>query len=244
MADTASKEVWQEFFVQHDSLVSLLDSHAAVLVELRHRYAGSSEAVEALTTRLLSTETLLAGFKSSTEALRSITDQDDFESTDAASGRHAPLPTATPMVDSSGLFSFDANPSIVSDLLKGNTTPKRKLQADGDTDLEHERKKPKPNGQFQQESSEEEDSFVRGVEARVQAKANRKKDRTEKKRKRQSDGSTSGGKKSHQNKRQKQEGKPSGNKPLETRQNNNGKRPQASSKSSMRGNKTHKKRKR
>ena len=152
-------------------------------------------------------------------------------------------PTA-PTVDSSGLFSIDANPSIVSDLLKGKTTPKRKMQNDGTTELEHERKKPKPNGQPQQESSEEEDSFVRGVEARVQAKANRKKERTDKKRKRQSDGSASGGNKSHQHKRLKQEGNPPGNKPLEIRQNGNGKRPQASSKNSMRGNKPHKKRKR
>ncbi|KAJ9639130.1 hypothetical protein H2204_004038 [Knufia peltigerae] len=243
MADTPSKEIWQKFFLQHDSIVSLLDNHATVLIELRDHCAGSDAALEALKARLISTETLIAGFKSSSEALRSITNQDDFESTDPASRRNIPLRTATPTVDSSGLFSFDANPSIVGDLLKEKSTPKRKLQTDGTIEPEHERKKSKSNGQLQPESSEEEDSFVRGVEARVQAKATRKKESTEKKRKRQSDGSASGENRSHQHKRLKQEGNASG-RPMDIRQNSNGKRPRASSKISMRNKKTHKKRKR
>jgi hypothetical protein len=239
--------------------VSLLDSHASLLVQLREHCAGSTAALEAIQARLLSTETLIAGFKSSAESLvcstihspfqrqelgltnsvqRSITNQEDFKPTDSSSlPRPKPSISTERTTDPSGLFTFDTNPSIVSDLLKANTTPKRKMNsqghdADGTTDNQGEPKRPRLNGHDEQEASEEDDSFVRGVEARVQAKANRKKERFDKKRKRQSDSSMTSANNGQQNKRAKHEGKSPANKPLEIRQNHNGKRSQSASNSS------------
>ncbi|KAK5455933.1 hypothetical protein LTS15_005251 [Exophiala xenobiotica] len=237
MATDASGNIWQDFFQQQGSIVSLLDSHASLLVQLREHCAGSTAALEAIQARLLSTETLIAGFKSSAESLRSITNQEDFKPTDSSS-----LPPPKPSVsterttDPSGLFTFDTNPSIVSDLLKANTTPKRKMNsqgydADGTTENQGEPKRPRLNGHDEQGASEEDDSFVRGVEARVQAKANRKKERFDKKRKRQSDSSMTSANNGQQHKRAKHEGKSPANKPLEIRQNHNGKRSQSASNS-------------
>ncbi|KAK5274953.1 hypothetical protein LTR99_004339 [Exophiala xenobiotica] len=238
MATDASENIWQNFFQQQGSIVSLLDSHASLLVQLREHCAGSTAALEAIQARLLSTETLIAGFKSSAESLRSITNQEDFKPTDSSSlPRPKPSISTERTTDPSGLFTFDTNPSIVSDMLKANTTPKRKMNsqghdADGTTENQGEPKRPRLNGHDEQEASEEDDSFVRGVEARVQAKANRKKERFDKKRKRQSDSSMTSANNGQQNKRAKHEGKSPANKPLEIRQNHNGKRSQSASNSS------------
>jgi len=237
MAKDASENIWQNFFQQHDSIVSLLDSHASLLVQLREHCAGSTTVLDAIQARLLSTETLIAGFRSSAESLRSITNQEDFESTDSVS-RPQPKPSISTerTTDPSGLFTFDTTPTVVSDLLKENTTPKRKMNAQGHdahgtTEDQREHKRPRLNGHDEQAVSEEDDSFVRGVEARVQAKANRKKERFDKKRKRQSDGSMTSVNNGQQHKRPKHEGKSPANKPLEIRQHHNGKRSQSASKS-------------
>lgn len=58
-----------QFFDQHQTLVSLLDIHASLLVEMRKHCADSSQTLDLIQTRLLTTENIIATLKESTESL-------------------------------------------------------------------------------------------------------------------------------------------------------------------------------
>ncbi|KAK4938929.1 hypothetical protein LTR10_020677 [Elasticomyces elasticus] len=225
-----SDRVWEKFFEQHDSIVSLLDSHASLLVEMRHHCADGTAARDLIQSRLLNAENLIATFKSSTESLREVTNREEVilkTSSDPSSRVPESLPhaPAEPTVDPSGLFSVDPNPSDINHLLQKKTTPKRKLDdfgsetigANGGEQDGPSHKRPRSRDHAQPEND---DSFVRGVEARVRAKEDRKKARSDKKRKRQSNEAMDDGGNGSRHKKQKS----GAHKPLEIRHGRNNKR--------------------
>ncbi|EXJ94447.1 hypothetical protein A1O1_02843 [Capronia coronata CBS 617.96] len=130
---------------------------------------------------------------------------------------HVPTP---PVVDPSGLFTVDPNPTPVDHLFrnqgavgdKSKKTAKRKASdlepqvqsRNGGFGNTQQVKKARLDYAKEEAPVEEDDSFVRGVEARSRAKEERKKTKMEKKRKRQSDGSTNSVSKGPKNKKQKQ----------------------------------------
>lgn len=146
------------------------------------------------------------------------------------------------MVDPSGLFSVDPNPTPVDQLIqettvKGKSTSKRKfngeeLQPNNDTGLsegESRQKRAKRNTEAAapaQPDEDEDDSFIRRVEAKGRMKEQRKRARSEKKRKRQSNSSINGGSTGPKNKKQKQAHgvKQASKSSLDVQQNQNGKR--------------------
>ncbi|EHY59309.1 hypothetical protein ABEF95_015286 [Exophiala dermatitidis] len=230
---TGSEEkLWQSFFDQHQSLVSLLDTHASLLAEMR-KHCADSAAVKLVETRLVTTENLIATFRESTESLREVSKQqeavpkkaDNFNPTMPypvpAPQPHIPT---EPIVDPSGLFTVDTNPTPLDQLFQNKSNPtsankakkqgkKRKASdsghgptaGDGGSENTPESKKLRSSaGQEHQEAAGEDDSFVRGVEERARAKEERRKARADKKRKRQSDGSTNSSSKGPKNKKQKQ----------------------------------------
>ena len=108
------------------------------------------------------------------------------------------------------------NPTPIEQLYPKKVNPESKPKANSKRKLsdledlhdvngsgEQHRKKGR-NGHEQAQSSDQDDSFLRGVEARIQAKEEKKQARMEKKRKRRSDTSTNGGSKGPKNKKQKQ----------------------------------------
>ncbi|KAI1615122.1 hypothetical protein EDD37DRAFT_649878 [Exophiala viscosa] len=229
--DTDDSEiVWAKFFGQHDSIVSLLDSHASLLVEMCKHCADGTAARDMIQSRLLHTETLIATFKSSTESLREVTNREEviLKTSDGPSSKvteSLPQSPAEPTVDPSGLFSVDPNPSDINHLLQKNATPKRKTGGSGSEFVgvnggEQEgppHKRPRSNDPPQPEND---DSFLRGVEARVRAKEDRKKARSDKKRKRQSNDAMEDGGNGSRHKKQKS----GAHKPLEMRHGRNNKR--------------------
>lgn len=127
-----------------------------------------------------------------------------------------PESASEPTLDASGLFSVDTNPTPVEQLFQSHKAEqpssrgsKRKIsdleapfEAIGLSDQQHTPKKSRSHGQTIPEAD---DSFERGVEAKLRAKAERKKARENKKRKRASDASsTRVNVKGPKNKKQKQ----------------------------------------
>lgn len=119
--------------------MTLLDTHASLLVEMRKYCADSDSALGLVKTRLVTTENLIATFKQSTESLvcssippqphlklnwiwqRDVTNREEVISKAAS----LPIPVgpspkphvpAEPALDPSGLFSVDANPTPVERL--------------------------------------------------------------------------------------------------------------------------------
>lgn len=227
--------------------MSSLDTHASLLAEMRKHCADGSPAGGLIETRLVTTENLIATFRESTEALvgtfpfppplrlsttgliqrrqREVVRQEELIP-DVASHPIPSVPApkphvpTEPIVDPSGLFTVDTNPTPVDHLLRhqaaaGDKSKKHAKRKAGDVEARAQGakagsgnviqpKKAKPNHQQPEETVGEDDSFVRGVEARSQAKEDRRKARTEKKRKRQSDGSTNSVTKAPKSKKQKQ----------------------------------------
>lgn len=145
------------------------------------------------------------------------------DSKEATSTTHVP---PEPTIDPSGLFSVDTNPTPVEELIRSrpiragrnnDRSQKRKLgQTDGvaleeySSESEHSHKKHRGKDPIQ--IPEADDSFEKGVEARLKAKQERKAAKSNKKRKRQSDSSNGGSSKGPQNKKPKKgQGKQKGN---------------------------------
>ncbi|KIX00075.1 uncharacterized protein Z518_05132 [Rhinocladiella mackenziei CBS 650.93] len=253
MAADAAESLWQKFFDQHKSIVSLLDTHASLLAEMCQSCADISPAQELVQARLAHTESLIATFKESTESVREATKREEiiFEAT-SSPPHNVPPPRphvpATPALDPSGLFTVDTNPTPIEQLFRDNSKSgdksKNQSKRKGDepqvqlsyvNGASHDspkkkKKKLKPSDQGPEQDSGADDSFLRGVEARLQAKEERKKAKQDKKRKRQSDSSISNGVKGPKNKKRKQRhDNKASSKTLEIRQNQSSKRPNAES---------------
>ncbi|KIY01661.1 uncharacterized protein Z520_01798 [Fonsecaea multimorphosa CBS 102226] len=231
MATEISDETWKAFLDQHNSLLTLLDSHASLLAEMRKFCLDNSQTLGLLQDRLNATENLIATFKLSAESLTDITKREEQVPKEDAKVPepeilNVPIPVAVPkpkpqlpaepILDPSGFFAVDTNPTPIEQLYKQKPTvavkakdgPKRKAsgeQLDPNSVSENEPVRKKPKQSHKREApviQEEDDSFVKRVEARSRAKEERKKARLDKKRKRQS-GDSTGSVKAPENKKQK-----------------------------------------
>ncbi|KIW82006.1 hypothetical protein Z517_05032 [Fonsecaea pedrosoi CBS 271.37] len=219
MDPDVGEKTWQKFFYQHNSLLALLDAHASLLAEMRKFCLDNSATMNLVQERLNTTESLIATFKLSTESLTEVTKREEQVTEDAkvpepeildipiptsTAGQKAPTP-AEPLLDPSGFFAVDTNPTPIEQLykekpivaVKARNGPKRKVsgeQIQPATTSENERMRKRPkHGEDQRDNpvqEEEDDSFLKRVEARSRAKEERKKAKTDKKRKRQSGDST------------------------------------------------------
>ncbi|KIW34241.1 uncharacterized protein PV07_01034 [Cladophialophora immunda] len=235
MATEIGDKTWEAFLDQHNSLLTLLDSHASLLAEMRKFCLDNSATMSLVQERLNTTESLIATFKLSTESLTDITKREEQVTKENAKGPepetfNVPIPVtaskpksnlaAEPLLDPSGFFAVDTNPTPIEQLykkpiiaVKAKDGPKRKASGEQPppnlvSDSERMRKKPK-QGHEREETvpQEEDDSFLKKVEARSRAKEERKKARSDKKRKRQS-GDSTGSAKGPKNKKQKQKQEP------------------------------------
>ncbi|EXJ84819.1 hypothetical protein A1O3_05492 [Capronia epimyces CBS 606.96] len=248
MAEELDEQIWEQFLAQHQSLVSSLDTHASLLAQMRKHCIDGGPVVGLIETRLITTENMIATFKESTDSLREVVRQE--EAPPKATSYSIPIVAAPephvsnpPVIDPSGLFTVDTNPTPLEHLFRDKTTngdESKKHAKRKASDLENhaqvrnsgsghapQSKKARSNHQQSEEAVGEDDSFIRGVEARSRAKEERRKARTEKKRKRQSDGSTNSVNKGPKNKKQKQKHTPklpATTKPVETQTKKGNKR--------------------
>ncbi|KIW97912.1 uncharacterized protein Z519_01496 [Cladophialophora bantiana CBS 173.52] len=236
MATEIGDKTWEAFLHQHNSLLILLDSHASLLAEMRKFCVDSSATLDLVQTRLLTTESLIATFKLSTESLAEITKREEQNIKEDARAPEAQLPTVPmpattaksnahlatePLLDPSGLFTVDTNPTPIDQLykekpvtaVKAKDRPKRKAsgqQPDSGIVSQNEPLPKRSKKGHEQEGlapKEEDDSFLKRVEARSRAKEERKKARLDKKRKRQS-GDSTGSAKGPKKKKQKERHEP------------------------------------
>jgi len=244
MASGTSEQAWDNFLDQHQSIVSLLNTHASLLVGLRKHSDASSHTLDLIQTRLYDIEAFVATLQQSNELLREKTNPHGVGSVPGL-----PLPTpnvpSEPFIDPSGLFTVDTNPTPLDQLVRLNNSKRKSLDhesrgdnIDGD---EARRKRARPSDQ--NKDSEADDSFERGVEARVRAREDRMKAKHKKKRKRPSDASISAGSKGPKDKKQKQrhESKTSASKPLAVRPIQSSKRPNTDGRQNGQPNKKRKK---
>ncbi len=137
--------------------MSLLDSHASLLVEMRKLCEDSSSARALILGRLNTTEKLIATFKQSTESLSDATERDEqvlHEDSKPPKPEAPTVPiretkkpklrkTATAVPDPSGFFTIDPNPTPIEQLYKEQPvkekptisgkkkdSPKRKIEAE------------------------------------------------------------------------------------------------------------------
>ncbi|OAP65762.1 hypothetical protein AYL99_01734 [Fonsecaea erecta] len=235
MAAEVGDKTWKAFLEQHNSLVTLLDSHASLLAEMRKFCLENSATLGLVQDRLKNTESLIATFKLSAESLTDITNREEQvvkEDVEAPEPEtfNVPIPTAVPkpkshlstepLLDPSGFFAVDTNPTPIEQLYKEKPAvairangPKRKASGEQTqpnivSENEHMRKKPRQGHKREEPTpQEEDDSFLKRVEARSRAKEERKKAKSDKKRKRQS-GDSMGSVKAPQNKKQKKKQDP------------------------------------
>lgn len=124
-----------QFQDQHKSLVSLLDNHASLLVEMRSFCLDSGPAQDLVQIRLNTTETLIATFKQSIELLTEAAKREEPLTPDEPTQipipeRNSPI-VPIPIVgsqkkpvpakleaDPSGLFTIDTNPTPIEQLYK------------------------------------------------------------------------------------------------------------------------------
>ncbi|KIW64029.1 hypothetical protein PV04_08990 [Phialophora macrospora] len=157
MATEIGDTAWETFLNQHASIVSLLDTHASLLVEMRKLCDDNSATRALILGRLNITEKSIATFKESAESLQEVTKREEQVVREDAKAPATEVPivpirlTKKPksqkpvkaVADPSGLFTIDPNPTPIEQLYKekisktkptdpskANENTKRRVEAD------------------------------------------------------------------------------------------------------------------
>ncbi|EXJ55509.1 hypothetical protein A1O7_08437 [Cladophialophora yegresii CBS 114405] len=157
MATEIGNKAWETFLDQHNSIVSLLDTHASLLVEMRKLCDDKSATRSLILGRLNVTEKSIATFKQSTESLQEVMKREEQVVGEESKAPETEVPTipirptkkptsqksVKAVPDPSGFFTIDPNPTPIEQLYKqkpgkekpaglakAKENPKRKVEAD------------------------------------------------------------------------------------------------------------------